>query len=201
MGRGALICVALCAIALGFAPPAQAAPKGCDPLDKAACLLPWPNDYFVKHGHLALRNAQMPKSNKGKPIAARDYNWSDGFSPGQIILTLVPGLDLKRSGAAPVTDMGRSLKRNQPIVVIDAKTGKRQLIWSELNAIPKNPRKRTLDIHPGIGWREGHRYIVALRNLKRSNGSTIKARRAFRVYRDGLPSGRRAARPGDPPTP
>jgi hypothetical protein len=180
MGRGALICVALCAIALGFAAPAQAAPKGCDPFDKAACLLPWPNDYFVKHGHLALRNAQMPKSDKGKPIAARDYNWSDGFSPGQIIVTLVPGLDLKRSGAAPVTDVGRSLRRNQPIVVIDAKTGKRQLLWSELNAIPKNPRKRALYIHPGVGWREGHRYIVALRNLKRSNGSAIKAPRAFR---------------------
>ena len=105
-------------------------PEGCDPFDKAACLLPWPNDYFGKHGHLALTNAQMPHSTDGKPIAARDYNWSDGFSPGQIIVTLVPGLDLKRSGAAPVTDIGRSLKRNQPIVVIDAKTGKRQLIWS-----------------------------------------------------------------------
>ncbi len=97
-----------------------------------------------------------------------------------------------------MTDIGRSLKRNQPIVVIDAKTGKRQLIWSELNMVAKNPRKRTLDIHPGIGWREGHRYIVALRNLKRSNGSTIKAPRAFRIYRDGLPGGSRAVDRRDP---
>jgi hypothetical protein len=195
--RGALT-VAFCAIALGFAAPANAAPKGCDPFDKAACLLPWPNDYFRTHGHLALTNAQMPHSTDGKPIVARDYNWSDGFSPGQIILTLVPGLDLKRSGAAPVTDIGRSLKRNQPIVVIDAKTGKRQPIWSELNMVAKNPRKRTLDIHPAIGWREGHRYIVALRNLKRSNGKTIKAPRAFRIYRDGLPGGSRAVDRRDP---
>jgi hypothetical protein len=180
MGRGALG-VALCAAVLAVVPAsALAAPKGCDPFDKAACLLPWPNDYFVKHGHLALTNAQMPKSVDGKPIAARDYNYSDGFSPGQIIVTLVPGLNLKRSGAAPVTDIGGSLKRNQPIVVIDAKTGKRQLIWSELNSIPKNARKRALYVYPGIGWKEGHRYIVALRNLKRSNGSTIKAPRAFR---------------------
>jgi hypothetical protein len=177
--RGALS-IALYAIALCFAAPSEAAPKGCDPFDKAACLLPWPNDYFMKRGHLALKDRQMPHSTDGVPIAARDYNWSDGFSPGQIIVTLVPGLDLKRTGAAPVTDIGRSLKPNQPIVVIDAKTGKRQLIWSELNAVPKNPRKRTLNIHPGIGWREGHRYIVALRNLKRSNGRTIKAPRAFR---------------------
>jgi hypothetical protein len=180
------------------APSALAAPKGCDPFDKSACLLPWPNDYFRKHGHLALTDAQMPKSTDGTPIAARDYNWSDGFSPGQIIVTLVPGLDLKRSGAAPVTDVGRSLGRGQPIVVIDAKTGKRQLIWSELNSIPKNPRKRALYVHPGIGWREGHRYIVALRNLKRSDGRAIKAPRAFRVYRDGLPGGSRAVDRRDP---
>jgi hypothetical protein len=194
MGRGATGLVALCATALGFAGVAQAAPKGCDPLDKAACLLPWPNDYFRKHGHLALTDAQMPKSTDGKPINARDYNRSDGFSPGQIIVTLVPGLDLKRTGAAPVTDMGRSLKPRQAIVVIDAKTGKRQLIWSELNMVAKNPRQRALYIHPGIGWREGHRYIVALRNLKRSNGTTIKARRAFRVHRDGLRGGGRAVK-------
>jgi hypothetical protein len=178
--RGVLL-VALCATVLGIAAPAAgAAPRGCDPFDKAACLLPWPNDYFVKRGHLALTDKQMPHSTDGVPIAARDYNWSDGFSPGQIIVTLVPGLDLERTGAAPVTDIGRSLKRNQAIVVIDAKTGKRQLIWSELNAVPENPRKRTLNIHPGVGWKEGHRYIVALRNLKRSNGSKIKAPRAFR---------------------
>ncbi|MEA2454254.1 MAG: hypothetical protein QOI45_516 [Thermoleophilaceae bacterium] len=197
MRRG-LLTAALCAILLGLAGPVQAAPRGCDPFDKAACLLPWPNDYFRKHGHLALTNAQMPRSTDGKPIQARDYNWSDGFSPGQIIVTLVPGLDLKRSGAAPVTDIGRSLKRRQPIVVIDAKTGKRQLIWSELNMMATNPRKRTLNIHPGIGWREGHRYIVALRNLERSDGSTIKAPRAFRVYRDGLPGGSRAVDRRDP---
>jgi len=59
---------------------------------------------------------------------ASDYNRSDGFSPGQIIVTLVPGLDLRRSGAAPVTNMARSLRRRQLIVVIDAKTLERQLI-------------------------------------------------------------------------
>jgi hypothetical protein len=107
-------------------------------------------------------------------------------------VTLVPGLDLRRTGAAPVTDIGRSLKPRQAIVVIDAKTGKRQLIWSELNAIPKRASRRTLNIHSGVGWREGRRYIVALRNLKRANGSTIEARRAFRIYRDRLPGGGRA---------
>jgi hypothetical protein len=130
---------ALAAALFVAAAPAHGAPRGCDPLDPSACLLPWPNDYFRKHGRLALTNAMMPRSKDGKPIQASDYNRSDGFSPGQIIVTLVPGLDLRRSGAAPVTDMGRSLRRRQPIVVIDAKTLKRQLIWSELNSPPRTP--------------------------------------------------------------
>jgi hypothetical protein len=192
--RGVLLVVALGATLLGVAGPAAAAPRGCDPLDPSACLLPWPNDYFRKDGRLALKDAQMPHSSDGKPIRARDYNRSDGFSPGQILVTLVPGLDLRRSGAAPVTDIGRSLKRRQPIVVIDAKTGKRQPIWSELNSIPRKASKRTLNIHPAVAWREGRRYIVALRNLKRGNGRAIQARRAFRLFRDRLPGGGPAVR-------
>ena len=180
-----------CAV-LGAATPAQAAPRGCDPLDPAHCLLPWPNDHFRKGGRLALRDSMMPRTVDGRPIEASDYNRSDGFSPGQIIVTLVPGLDLRRSGAAPVTNMGRSRARRQPIVVIDARSLKRQLIWSELNAQPENPNERTLNIHPGAGWREGRRYIVALRNLRRGDGRTIKARRAFRIYRDRLPASSRA---------
>jgi hypothetical protein len=189
----------LAAAAVGTAAPStgaaapQPAGSGCDPLDPAHCLLPWPNDHFRKGGRLALNNSMMPRSTSGTPIDASDYNRSDGFSPGQIIVTLVPGLDLRRSGAAPITNMGRSLRPRQPIVVIDAKTLERQLIWSELNAIPENPAERTLNVSPGVGWREGRRYIVALRNLRRSDGSIIRARRAFRRYRDGRARGARAA--------
>jgi hypothetical protein len=192
--RGKGICFAALAVTLlATAASAHAAPRGCDPLDPSACLLPWPNDYFRKDGRLALTNAMMPRSKDGRPIEASDYNRSDGFSPGQIIVTLVPGLDLRRSGAAPVTNIGRSLARRQPIVVIDAKTLKRQLIWSELNSLPENPAERTLNISPGVGWREGHRYIVALRNLKNASGQELKPRLAFRRFRDGRARGPRAA--------
>jgi hypothetical protein len=192
--RGKGICLIGLALAVfGAAGPAHAAPRGCDPLDPADCLLPWPNDYFRKDGRLALTDAMMPRSKDGKPIAASDYNLSDGFSPGQIIVTLVPGLDLRRSGAAPVTNIGRSLGRRQPIVVIDAKTLKRQPIWSELNVLAENPSERTLNVSPGVGWREGHRYIVALRNLKNRGGQELEPRRAFRRFRDGRARGPRAA--------
>ncbi|MGH2799641.1 MAG: hypothetical protein ACRDM0_18685 [Thermoleophilaceae bacterium] len=192
-GKG-LLCAALAAALLATMAPVApaAAPRGCDPLDPAHCLLPWPNDHFVKDGRLALRNAMMPRNRAGKPVRAADYNRSDGFSPGQIVVTRVPRLDLRRSGAVPVTNMARAFARNAPIVVIDARTGERQLIWAELDSQAERPSERALLIHPGANWREGRRYIVALRNLKDRSGRELTARRAFRRFRSGQARGRRA---------
>ena len=69
-------------------------------LDRAHCLLPWPNDHLRKDGRLALRDAMMPRNTAGTPIQAADHNRSDGFSPGQTIVTVVPGLDLLRTSRA-----------------------------------------------------------------------------------------------------
>jgi hypothetical protein len=193
-GKGVLLAALAAALAGATAPPAAAAPRGCDALDPAHCLLPWPNDHFRKDGRLALRTSMMPRNADGRPVRASDYNRSDGFSPGQIVVTRVPRLDLRRSRAVPVTNMARAFARNAPIVVIEAETGRRQLIWAELDAQAERPRERTLLIHPGANWREGRRYIVALRNLKDRRGRELQARRAFRRFRDGRAEGRRARR-------
>jgi hypothetical protein len=158
-----------------------------DPLDPAHCLLPWPNDHFRKDGRLALRDSMMPGNGAGKRVRAADYNRSDGFSPGQAIVTRVPRLDLRRSRAVPQTDMGRAFARNAPIVVIEAGSGKRRLIWAELDSQATGPRERALLIHPGANWREGRRYVVALRNLKDRRGRELRPGRAFRALRDRLP--------------
>ena len=91
----------------------------------------------------------MPRNKDGRPSAAADYNRSDGFSPGQMIVTRVPGLDLKRSRAVPVNDLRGRSPSAPPIVVIDAKTGKRQLIWAELDAQATNPREACAARAPG----------------------------------------------------
>jgi hypothetical protein len=189
------VLLAVLAAALAGAPASAAAdaPRGCDRLDPAHCLLPWPNDHFVKRGHLALRDAMMPRNVDGVPVRAADYNRSDGFSPGQTIVTVVPGLDLRRSRAVPQTNLARAFARRAPIVVIDARTGRRQLIWAELDSTATDRRRSALLIHPAANWREGRRYIVALRNLKDGSGRTLRARRAFRAFRSGRARGRRAA--------
>jgi hypothetical protein len=185
------------------AAPADAASRGCDPLDPSVCLYPWPNDHFTKRDEdtptgrrVAIRRSAMPRNAKGVPIDPTEINRNDGFSPGNAIVTRVPGLDnqaaFERTGAVPITDIARYADRNQPIVLIDAATGRRQPIWAEIDANPKNRRDVTLIARPARNLLDGHRYVVALRNLKDARGRTLKARRAFRVYRDRLPSRSRA---------
>jgi hypothetical protein len=175
----------------------------CDPLDRSACLYPWPNDRFTTKDRstdtgrrLDLPRRGMPRNTAGMPIDPSEQNRSDGFSPGAAMVTRVPGLDnqkaFRRTGAVPITDMARSFDKRQPVVVVNTRTHKRQLIWSEIDANPTSRRDVTLIIRPGEDLDENTRYVVALRRLKNAHGRTLKARRSFRVYRDRLPSRRRA---------
>ena len=217
MGRRGLTLAVIGATMALAAPTAQGqtpvdGPLGCDPLDPAACMLPFPNDYFTVQDESTPTGRRvdfditaMPRNVAGKPIDPRDYNYADGFSPGQLIVTKVPGLDnqaaFEQTGAVPIDDLARGRDKNQPIVVIDAATGKRQLIWAEIDwnagcdpgEQPQNgpcdPTDAALLIRPAKNWLEGHRYIVALRNLKDAQGDPIEAQPAFKAIRDGTPSG------------
>ncbi|HWU69621.1 MAG TPA: hypothetical protein VN046_12120 [Stenotrophobium sp.] len=212
----------------------------CDFLDDHECLFPWPNDYFTVADantdtgrRVNLNILSMPRNVLGKPIDPTEWNRNDGFSPGQDILTRVPGLDLKQTGAVPITRIADSYRADQPIVVIDADTGERQLIWSEMDAnltkfttcdplkiigvvtgfagdagLPLDQLAGLIDplhgacaaagsiplsladpgpaliIRPAVNFTEGHRYIVALRNLKDGSGQIIPAPASFQIYRD-----------------
>ena len=187
----ALVVLAAAFVALSAAAPASAA--SCDPIDPSRCLYPWPNDHFRKDGHLALTADVMPTNASGTPIEPSDYNWSDGFSPGSTLVTKVPGLDtpaaFARTGSVPITDVGRSFDSGAPVLVINARTLRRQLIWTELDSNASTPANTALLIHPAKNFREGERYIVALRNLRGADGAPLQPSSAFRQYRDRVKTG------------
>ncbi|MEV3920455.1 hypothetical protein [Actinomadura coerulea] len=175
-------------------PPAAArAGDGCDPIDPAACLLPFPNDYHTVadggtptgrrvHLRTTLKNAL------GVPVSPAEWNRADGFSPGSMLLSRVPGLDLARTGAAPVTDVGASLRDDAPIVIVDTATGERWPYWAELDANAPADR-RALIVRPARNFREGHRYAVALRDLRDEAGNPIRPNAAFaRILGPDLPA-------------
>jgi hypothetical protein len=206
--RSLVVAAALAAVLTVAAPAAaQSLPQaGCDPLDPAVCLQPWPNDFFTRPDastptgkRLDLQITAMPRNAAGVPIRPDEYNRNDGFSPGSPIHTYVPGLDnqaaFERTGLVPITDMARAFDADQPAVVIDADSGERQLIWAEMDANAKSDAERNLYIRPGRNWEEGHRYIVALRFLRDAQGRELEAQPAFRAYRDKDSSTRRPVDP------
>jgi hypothetical protein len=185
-----LIAIAAASSASARVVPAPSAPPGCDPFGGTHCLFPWPNDYFRKDGHLALTASMMPHNAQGVPIEPSDYNRVDGFSPGATIVLKVPGLDtpeaFAKTGAVPITDLARTYDSKAPIVVINARTGHRQLIWAELDSNAGSPADTALMIHPAKNFNEGQRYIVALRKLRGADGKLLHVPRAFRLYRDRI---------------
>ncbi|WP_019630969.1 hypothetical protein [Actinomadura atramentaria] len=183
-------------LGLGVAAPpaASAAPgDGCDPIDPAACLLPFPSDWYTKADAATPtgRRVDMKSTLKnvlGVPIAPAEWNRADGFSPGSALLSRVPGLDLARTKAAPITDIGASLHADAPIVVVDTATGERWPYWAELDANAPEDR-RALIVRPAKNFTEGHRYAVALRNLRDASGALIAPNATFAKLLGGtLPS-------------
>ncbi len=167
--------------------------------DGSLCMLPFPDDYYTVDDastatkkRINFHDAGMPQNASGTPIASGPYNLNDGFSPGQSILVRIPGMDdpaaFSKTDPVPINHQGRYKAANAPVVVIDATTGERWPIWTELDSNASSPAGTVLEIHPAKNFDAKHRYIVALRNMKRADGSTVGAPAGFRYYRDNLPS-------------
>jgi hypothetical protein len=169
----------------------------CDVLDPSVCLYPFPNNHFtVEDGtsntgkRLNLDQASMPQNGDGTPIDVTDYNRADGFGPGGPIALHISGLDnaeaLEETGGVPLSDLAAYDDPEQAIVVINASTGERHPIWSEVDANAASDEDRGLYIRPAVNFTDGERYIVALRGLKDAEGDPIDPGLAFRAYRDRL---------------
>lgn len=176
-------------------------PTGCDPVAPAAspggdtsgkgaeassCLLPFPNNWHTRADEstdtglrVNLDPAAMPRNAQGTPIDPTEWNRGDGFSPGSMILSHVPGLDLEQTGAAPLTDIASSLEDEAPIVLLDLTASERWPYWAELDANATDPSRQALIVRPAKNLREGHHYAVALRNLKDKDGAPLKATPEF----------------------
>ena len=198
MRRTLVVLTGAMMLALALVPAAATAASRCDPLDKRGCLLPWPsNAYTVPDARtdtgrrLDLQVADMPRNAKGKRVDPTEFNRADGFAPGSAILTYVPGINLKRTGVVPVTDLRRSLDRGQPIALVNATTQQRELAWAEIDPAAKGD-ERLLVIHPAKNLARGQRYIVGLGRMRDDKGRIIKASADFRAMRDQLQTSNKA---------
>jgi len=157
----------------------------CDPLDTSQCMLPFPNDFYTVSDPTQATGRRVNFPPGAFPAAgASAFNpspWegNDGFSPGSTILTHVPGISLAASKVATLSDMGDSLAAGSPVVLMDATTNTRWPTWTELDVADADAGTQSLVVHPARNLTEGHRYIVALRNLRTPGGTAIAPGVAF----------------------
>jgi hypothetical protein len=162
----------------------------CDPMAAGACELPFPNDWYTQRDaktatgrSLDLSTKTLPKTKAGFQFPAEALNRNDGFSPGSILTTLAPHVDTTKSHLAPITDIGSSLAKKAPAVIVDLATGEIRPYWAELDSRTTNPKLQSLLIHPAANLLTGHSYAVGLRGLVDSKGKALKPSGAFKKLR------------------
>ncbi len=177
----------------------------CQPYTSTPCLFPFPDNRLTKPERgsatglqLNLPQAAMPVNTLHTQINAGTYNQNDGFSPGSAILLRIPQLDtqtaLNKTHAVGLLNLSAYKAKNAPIMVIDEKTGQRQMIYAQLDANATSAATRNLMILPGSNWQDGHTYLVVLRDLRNAGGHLISAPAWFQKLRDGkrLPASERS---------
>ncbi|MCH8542505.1 MAG: hypothetical protein LAT61_02930 [Alcanivorax sp.] len=190
-------------IDLSHLDPAEA--TYCDQLISSHCLYPFPSNHYTLSDDDSVTGLRINFQAAGLPVAQptgvpglptsaapmnpQEWNRNDGFSPGAMLLAHFPGVDLEETGAVTLGDIEASLAADAPILVIDAETLERQLIWAELDANAGDPERQSLMIRPAANFIEGRRYIVALRQLRDDQGELLPAPALFRAYRDNLRTG------------
>ncbi len=196
-------------LAPGVAPFCASSLAGCEVLNAAECLLPYPSTHYMEPAatptglRLALTQAGIPPVN-GDQLSTAPLNELDGFSPMvQILMHFPQGVDLVASnvsrllppsGSAPWIDTrtydGRSLDADSPSVLIDAGTGERILHWLEPDARANgNPGRQALVMRAGKSLTPGHRYIVAMRDLTAPGAASMVAEAPFAALRDSVITG------------
>src|SRR5947209_2813207 len=182
----------------GAKPAAGKPAADCQPYSGTPCLLPFPNNLWTRHDRASATGLRvqlpanaMPVNSSGQRIGTAEYDRNDGFSPGSAMVVHVPGLDnaraFARTGAVGVLNMKQAFAANAPVVVIDETSGRRQLIYTQLDANAPTPQDTNLMIVPGKELAEGHTFVVAMRRLRDASGRRLKAPAWFAKLRDKLP--------------
>ena len=181
-------------------------PDLCEILNNAECMLPYPSSRFLEPANtptgyrLAFPEGGMP-AQQGKPLSPDPYRKLDGFSPTvQILMNFPGGVDPILSNASHLIpgkpgdpnarSYGtRSLDSDSPTVLIDADTGEHILHFVENDAHAQgNPARQVLFLRPGRSLQPSHRYIVAVRDLKHPDGTSVNPEPPFAVLRDHRPT-------------
>jgi len=174
-------------------PPIIADRPECENLNPEHCMLPWPSSRFLAEDsstetgfRIAVTSEALPRNQLDEPVTELNaWNNFDGFSPMTSMMTVFRG-PLDTSNLPDETRIADSLMTSSPTVLLDAESGSLVAHFSEVDAWPNaDPERTSFYIRPAIRLAENHRYIVAIRDLQRTDGTAVEPSAYFRALRDG----------------
>ncbi len=178
-----------------FYPMANLAGQDCDPMVPGECGFPFPSNVWLVDDP-ATPSGKAVRFGKttlpmisGAHIDPAAWNDSDGFSPGQAPMTLLPGATTQ--GLPTQDDLAASLAADCPTVLLDTSTDPPTRVphFAELDVNGTTPDDQALMIRPVVRLKDATRYIVAIRHVVDATGAPIPPSPVFQALRDGTTSG------------
>jgi hypothetical protein len=180
------------------APPTDAAPllaAACDPLVPTHCGYPFPSNVYLADSTttatmkaVAIPAEAMPLTKSMGRLNPAMVAGSDGFSPGQPILTHLPGATV--TGLPTQDTIAMSVTTASPTILLNADTGELVPHWAELDEelASEADSDRAFMIRPVVRLADATRYIVAIRHVVDSSGTALAPTPVFQALRDGTSS-------------
>jgi hypothetical protein len=180
------------------APPADAAPllaAACDPLVPTQCGYPFPSNVYLVPStttttkmHVAIPAEAMPQTTTMGRVDPALVADSDGFSPGQGIITHLPGATI--TGLPTQDTIALSVTTGSPTILLNADTGALVPHFSELDEEFGNDEDsaRAFMLRPVVRLADATRYIVAIRHVVDATGTALAPTPVFQALRDGTSS-------------
>lgn len=175
--------------------PTAPNPDDCDPLDEGHCTYPWPSNLYLRTDAtratgftLGFGATALPRNNGNRPVDPTAWRRLDGYSVGEAAYTFQRNLD--PAGLPTEYNLAPSMAADARILYFEvvgtgaSATLRRIPYFAELDSQEPDNEKKTLIIRPAVILKEGTRYVIALRNLRARDGSTIAPSEAFRALRD-----------------
>jgi len=188
-----ILCAAL-AVACGKEKLAVTVERAeCENLNPLHCMMPWPSSRYLvaDEGTITKRRmripaAAMPKNQWDEQIDSAPYERFDGFSPMTSMITVFDG-ELDTSNLPGEDKIEQSVLASSPTILLDAETGKLVGHFSEINEWDGTDfAKAAFYVRPAQRLEENRHYIVAIRDLKKKDGTAVAPSDYFRALRDDL---------------
>jgi len=155
----------------------------CDPLVPQHCGLPFPSNVWLVDGKVTFGATTLPALHGVSPIDPALFKDRDGFSPGAASLFVLLGATAE--GLSTPDTLASSVGPDSPSILMDAETGERIPHFVDLDGGGRSDEDTAMILRPVVRLADAHRYIVAVRHVKGTDGKEIAPSAAFLALREG----------------